>query len=250
MAFHRSSLLILASLLAVVYGRNLPSFIKPCKRSDPNLEKCLIQLLDNIRPNLIKGIPEMRIPPLDPLHVPEVALDQGTGAVNFQATFKNIVSYGAKHFNLTSIKIDFDAPTIKIEVGFPKVRLISDYTINGKVLVVPIKGNGKVDGNFTNVFATVELRGDYVKRDGQTFLSVKDKKIHIKLTGLRMNFSNLFNGNKELSDSTNVFINENWRDIIQEINPLIEDTIGEVMMQIIKGLLDLYSLDDLLPNKK
>lgn len=50
-----------------------------------------------------------------------------------------------------------------------------------------------------------------------------------------------------LGDSTNAFINENWRDILQEINPLVEDTIGEVMMQIIKNLLDLYSLEDLLP---
>lgn len=35
---------------------------------------------------------------------------------------------------------------------------------------------------------------------------------------------------------------------MQEINPLIEDTLGEVIMMIIKGFLDLYSLEDLMPN--
>lgn len=125
-----------------------------------------------------------------------------------------------------------------------------------------------------NVFAKVVLLGKYDKKNDQTFLSVKERKITIKIGSLRIHFSNLFNGNKQLSeysylktishlflhlvqfstifhftgDSTNVFINENWRDILQEIGPLIEDTIGEVMMQIIKGLLDLYSLEDLIPN--
>uniref|UniRef100_A0AAU6SH69 Protein takeout-like protein n=1 Tax=Maconellicoccus hirsutus TaxID=177089 RepID=A0AAU6SH69_MACHI len=245
--FQRSSLIILCSLVALVYGRSLPSFIKPCKRNDPQLEKCLIELIEGIRSNLAKGIPEMRIPPLDPLHVPQVTLDQGSGSVNFQAKFKNIIASGAKNFNLTGVRLDFNVPSLSIDVGFPALRLDSDYNITGKVLVVPIKGNGKCQGNFTNVFASVKLLGKYDKRDGKTFLSVKERKINLKIGNLQIHFSNLFNGNKQLSESTNVFINENWRDILQEINPLVEDTIGEVMMQIIKGLLDLYSLEDLIP---
>ena len=48
-------------------------------------------------------------------------------------------------------------------------------------------------------------------------------------------------------DSTNKFVNENWKEIIQEVNPLIEDTLGEIMLQMTKGLLDLYALEDLIP---
>lgn len=248
MALQRSSLIILCSLLAAVYGRSLPSFIKPCKRSDPNLEKCLIELIDTIRPNLAKGIPEMRIPPLDPFHVPQVVLDQGSASVNFRANFKNIIAHGARNFNLTGAKINFDEPSLSIDVGFPAIRVFSDYNITGKVLVVPIKGNGKFEGNFTNIFANVKFLGKYNKKADATFLGVKERKINFKIGSLKVHFSNLFNGNKQLSETTNVFINENWRDILQEINPLIEDTIGEVMMQIIKGFLDLYSLEDLIPN--
>lgn len=250
MLFQRSSLIILCSLVVAVYGRSLPSFIKPCKRSDPALDTCLIQLIDSIRPNLAKGIPEMRIPPLDPFHVPHLVLDQGSPSVNFQANFRNIVAHGAKNFNLTGARIDFDEPSLTIDVGFPFIKIFSDYNITGKVLVVPIKGNGKCEGNFTNIFAKVKLLGKYEKKDGKTFLSVQERKIKLKIGALKIHFSNLFNGNKQLSETTNVFINENWRDILEEINPLVEDTIGEVMMQIIKGFLDLYTLEDLIPNSR
>jgi len=81
------------------------SYIKPCKRKDPHLERCLINLIQGLEPRLSKGLPEMRIPPLDPFRLPEVKLNQqGTGSVNFEAIFKNIVAEGAKKFNISQLK--------------------------------------------------------------------------------------------------------------------------------------------------
>lgn len=50
-----------------------------------------------------------------------------------------------------------------------------------------------------NIFANVLLLGKYDKKDGKTFLSVKERKIDIKIGSLKIYFSNLFNGNKQLS---------------------------------------------------
>lgn len=82
----------------------LASFIKPCKRNDPNLEKCVVKMLENIRPQLAKGIPEMRLPPLDPFFVPLIRMDQGTRSVNFQAKFENITAYGGQNFQINKLK--------------------------------------------------------------------------------------------------------------------------------------------------
>lgn len=48
-----------------------------------------------------------------------------------------------------------------------------------------------------------------------------------------------------VGDQTNTFINENWRDIIHEVEPLVEETVGEMLIQLIKGTLELYALEDL-----
>jgi len=81
------------------------SYIKPCKRDDPNINECLMNLLEDIRPYISKGIPEMHILPLDPVTVPSVTLKQDSaGSVNFVALFTDLKGYGAKNFQMQTIK--------------------------------------------------------------------------------------------------------------------------------------------------
>lgn len=80
------------------------SFIKPCKKNDPHLDQCLINLINGLKPKLAKGIPEMRIPSLEPFYVPLVKLDQGSEAVNFKATFKNLTLRTGLVFDVKKVK--------------------------------------------------------------------------------------------------------------------------------------------------
>jgi Haemolymph juvenile hormone binding protein (JHBP) len=49
-------------------------------------------------------------------------------------------------------------------------------------------------------------------------------------------------------DTTNRFFNENWRDIVREIKPVLEETIAEVIHGIVRQVFDLYPLEQLLPD--
>lgn len=50
-----------------------------------------------------------------------------------------------------------------------------------------------------------------------------------------------------IGDQTNRFINENWKDLMQEIRPLIEDTVATIVLGIFKPVLETFSMDDLFP---
>lgn len=50
--------------------------------------------------------------------------------------------------NYSFYRIDFKGPSIQIGVSLPKLIVNSDYTIKGKILLVPINGNGKSNGTF------------------------------------------------------------------------------------------------------
>lgn len=50
-----------------------------------------------------------------------------------------------------------------------------------------------------------------------------------------------------IGDQTNRFINENWTDLMQEIRPLIEDTVAAIVLGIFKPVLETFSMDDLFP---
>lgn len=50
-----------------------------------------------------------------------------------------------------------------------------------------------------------------------------------------------------LGDQTNRFINENWKDLMQETRPLIEDTVATIVLGILKPVFETFSVDELFP---
>lgn len=60
--------------------------------------------MENLKPFLKTGIPEFGIPSCEPLEIPEVILDQGTGAVSVRSTYTDIKVFGPSEFTLKSVK--------------------------------------------------------------------------------------------------------------------------------------------------
>uniref|UniRef100_A0A2S2NGV6 Protein takeout n=1 Tax=Schizaphis graminum TaxID=13262 RepID=A0A2S2NGV6_SCHGA len=237
------------TMINEISSRSLPSYFKPCKRDDPNINECLMKLMENIRPYISKGIPEMHILPLDPMMIPSVTLNQNSaGSVNFVALFTDLKGYGGKNFQIHKIKASIKNQSLEIDLNLPMFKIESRYEVNGQILVLPIKGNGKFVGNFTNVHAKIKFELKFVeKKNHKIFIEIKKNKISLELGGAKLHFSNLFNGNKELGDQTNRFINENWTDLMQETRPLIEDTVASIVLGIFKPVFETFSMDDLFP---
>jgi len=105
--------------------------------------------VDKLRPYLVKGIPEFRIPPYDPLMIPKVSLTQGEGPVSFKSEFHNMKTYGAKDVVVKQVEVDLKNLVVTLRLFFPKLRILSTYEVDGRILVVPVQGRGKSDGNFS-----------------------------------------------------------------------------------------------------
>ncbi|XP_071440004.1 protein takeout-like [Hetaerina americana] len=247
MRFAVITLVATLALLSVVNSRKLPSYVKICKRTDKNLNKCLMEAVAQIRPYLLKGIPEFKIPPYDPLEIPVVTLSQGSGAVSYNATFKNLKAYGAKDAVVKDVRLDLDNLKLEFDLLFPSMHLESEYDVDGKVLVVPVKGNGPSNSNFTNTETNIKLFGQFEIKDGKKYISLKEREVDLSIGDAKLYFGNLFNGNKELGDSTNQFFNDNWRDIVKEIQPVVEETISTIIHEIVRKVFELYTYDELLP---
>lgn len=59
---------------------------------------------------------------------------------------------------------------------------------------------------------------------------------------------NLFNGDKLLGDTTNQFLNENWRDIFNELQPAMLKAIGIMNLGVAKPVFDEVPYADLFSN--
>lgn len=68
-------------------------------------------------------------------------------SVNINLFFKNLNVIGVSKGKVEHLKISNHSSNKNVEfdfkVHFPRVELIGDYTVNGKILLLPITGSGK-----------------------------------------------------------------------------------------------------------
>lgn len=62
-----------------------------------------------------------------------------------------------------------------------------------------------------------------------------------------MHLDQLINGNSELSDALNKFLNDNWRAVTAEIKPELEEFISKFLNETTNSLFDRYPCDQLFP---
>ncbi|ENN77407.1 hypothetical protein HUJ04_002681 [Dendroctonus ponderosae] len=226
-----------------------PSFFPTCFRNDPNLNRCLVEATEMIRPYLAKGIPELKVPPFEPFNIPEIKLEQGTSALNFKALLKNVMAYGLT--NYTFSQFDFDVPNLQFfcTAKIHKMKLAGDYTVTGKILVAPIQGGGKFTAGIDSVDVFVYQKyKTSTRKDGKVHLVPIGTNSTISVQEPKLNLQGLFEGNEELTAATNKAINDNADELVIELKPVLEDLISKILEDLLfKTISNNIPWDDLYP---
>src|SRR6202012_199971 len=62
----------------------------------------------------------------------------------------------------------------------------------------------------------------------QDVIHIEDMKVTFLVGGMRIHLSNLFNGNKVLGASLNMFLNQNANEVISELRPDLEKGLADI----------------------
>lgn len=84
----------------------LAEYIQPCSRSDPQLNQCIKNSFNHLKPYLKNGLPELGVPVLEPLHISEMRMENDAGAVRIKALFSNINVKGASNYTIREVRSD------------------------------------------------------------------------------------------------------------------------------------------------
>lgn len=131
-----------------------------------------------------------------------------------------------------------DPSTSKFEVyaTIPKLSLVGKYKINGIILILSILGGGDASLAFDDVAFTVNFKPKVTMKNGKKYIQTKNYKLDFDTSRMHVHFGNLFNGNKELSDDVNWFLNENWRIIFLDLKPVIIFAVEEISKSVINRI--------------
>lgn len=89
------------------------SFIQKCSRSDPQLNACLRDSFNGLKPYLISGIPEINLPPMEPLKIDLLGIENNAGNIRIKGLFTNVVNSGASNFTVKEVRSDFNVSLFK-----------------------------------------------------------------------------------------------------------------------------------------
>ncbi|KAH0820768.1 hypothetical protein GEV33_002023 [Tenebrio molitor] len=203
------SLTVLLVLFVCCQSVKIPANFKKCNRKEPKWKECVFEAGIDGLSQMTKSFPELNIPNLNPLEVPEINIE-GSGRVSVNQHFNNVKIFGITKVKADKFEFDFDKKTLVLEGTFPELRMPGNYKLDGTILLFPIKGEGTGQTTLINLYVKCVLGYEEVKKKGKTYMKFVKSEVKITPGKIHFNFNNLFNGDKTLGDNINQLLNDNW----------------------------------------
>ncbi|KAK7869871.1 hypothetical protein R5R35_006676 [Gryllus longicercus] len=239
-------LLLVASLHSLADAAKtqakFPPYIHKCSIKDPNLEQCALEAGRVALPHLVKGNPQIRLPSLDPLSVTEVRVQSGN---QLDMHCRNIVLKGLANTELLHIGIDLKNKVYSCICRIPRLEISGDYTVDGRVLILPIKGNGKAVFTFDDAVMYYQQKYDLEKKGDRYYLKFPDSSATFNCSKAHFTMDNLFNGDKQLGNTLNNFLNENWRAVVDDLGQPFVDAAAQVIRQFALAIVGNVPYDEI-----
>ncbi|EDV91332.1 protein takeout [Drosophila grimshawi] len=221
-----------------------PNDPKACKYGDG---ECIVKFInDLVSKKSATGDRDINLVQIDPLPVAKLQLKQGEDSpVNIDLTFTDNKLVGLSTMTYTKVKGFGKNLAQKHELlwNIKKISVLGPYTISGKVLILPISGNGVSNMTMVNAEAKTTFIGKPIEKNGETYMDVTNFKLYLNPERIYYHFTNLFNGDKALGDNMNAFLNDNWEAIFGEVKLSLESAFGEVYHAIIRNVFTKYPYD-------
>lgn len=245
---HSSVILTVVVLIAFFGGSfgAFPTTIKVCSRNDPELSRCVIESVNDLKPRLATGkiSDDFKIPPLEPLALSTVNMDRGA---EFKATFSELLVSGPSKFKVDNLKVNIEKLIFDFNIFLPKLSFKGKYDLKIKLLLLNIAGVGDLTGVIENNQARVKLLCENYTKDGKEYIRVKKLLVRIQIEKGRFDMKDLFRGDPVLSQAGNQFINENSRLFLDELTPGLERSLSETFKNTANEIMQQATFDEIFP---
>ncbi|KAF5287444.1 hypothetical protein FQR65_LT12269 [Abscondita terminalis] len=242
-------LLLIATCLGSTLGGKLPSDIKVCRRSDPKLSECFKDAIQDALPKLRNGVPEIDFSPIEPYEIKSLTIDAGSDSMKVVQNYKNMKIYELSNSIIEAASLFHDGDNFYavLEVLIPITRGEGDYSIDGNLMMLPIKGEGKCSIVFKDSKVALKMNGTKFESGGESFLRINEFHVNFEPALAEFKFDNLFNNDKKLGEAMNTLINQSWRDLFEEVKDPYEQTFADLFKDTTNAIFTKIPVEELFP---
>ncbi|CAG9767575.1 unnamed protein product [Ceutorhynchus assimilis] len=235
--FEKFVLLIAASLFGEFHAA-LHSGFTTCKTKDADFNSCLNKAIENGVKFIKNGLKEYNLRPLDPFKYPSMKIGVGAGAVNLEQNYKDITVTGFSGLTVLNANMDFDKKKLTFSTAVPLLTQKATYNIDGKILMLPVRGTGPSTLQLQNSFSNHTLDFQEQTKDGIVYYKPTKYTIKISTEHANFNFENLFDGNKLLGDNINKVVNQEWKLIFLDVRDGFQEAFGQIFLDYAKRIFE------------
>lgn len=129
-----------------------------------------------------------------------------------------------KYYLLYLFRIDYVRDRARLKIFIPQLQMESLYTMQGRILLMPIAGSGTSVGNYSkptqlflflssllfklskltviyflaDIDATVTIQGEKIETNGEKYFNIKDFIVNFDIGHASVHLNDLFGGDREL----------------------------------------------------
>ncbi|XP_023709338.1 protein takeout-like [Cryptotermes secundus] len=208
----------------------LPTYIKPCARSNPDFNACALRSARDSFPYAVKGDPSFRLLPLDPMQVEQVKVEVG-GAGGLTVLMKNVHISGITDTKIEMTNFNFETRHIHHEATTPRLEVIGQYEVCGRVLQLPLSGSGNFNVTLVDTHLTYDVDYNLELIDGRRHLVPRNPETAVSPSRMHVKQIGLFKGNEMLDERTNEFLEENWKELLKELVPIMNTVFRDILFR-------------------
>ncbi|KAJ3650921.1 hypothetical protein Zmor_016996 [Zophobas morio] len=235
------------TFVALTYCAKLPPSFQKCNRKQPDLKECLLKAAqDGISQLTEPVLKEFNFPNVNPLEIPEATISAGTGPVQVQQNFTNCKFYGFPSIKYDAFDWDLEKKTWYLGGLYPELKINCNYNLDGKILLLIIKGTGPGSVVMKNLLGYSNLTYEEVRKKGKTYMKFVTSGITMEPESVYFNFENLFDGDKQLGDNINKVLNENWKEVFDDLRSSYSEIVARLFKQFLNILFSKVSIEELL----
>ncbi|KAJ8958535.1 hypothetical protein NQ318_002330 [Aromia moschata] len=216
-----------------------------CSKRDPKFDECITKNLEDAIHKLKDGSSELGLRRFEPLDIPELLIGEGKGPVNVAQHFKNVRLHGLTGSKALESSIDFDNNILRAKSITPELILEADYTMKGRVLLLPIVGDGPCNVTLINTKINHTIINERIEKKGKTYWNVKQYTVTLRPEKVIFKFDNLFDGDVRLGNEINKVLNDNWDEVFTDVRDGYESSFGLIFHSLADRVFSKVALKDI-----
>ncbi|XP_014470568.1 PREDICTED: uncharacterized protein LOC106742281 [Dinoponera quadriceps] len=238
-----AAILTLAFVVAHI-AAEIPPYINVCSRRDPNLDRCLLENIKNLKNKICQGMPELSVPPTEPMHMDQIDVDTD----NTKISFTNMYATGFCNYEVQSLHVDLEKQHVDIKIIFKQININTTCSFNVNV-TKPVSMKGPIRITTDNVSAKAGIDLSMATEGNKEYVYLSNMDLDLDIKDYKTDVSS-FNDGKivQMQEISQKILGTNRQELLTVLKPNLEKIISKQILTFSNEIVKHFTYDELFPD--